>query len=288
MTSSPSITAARWCITATAFGVPSEVVVSGPESGRPDGILPVIAEVEEALDTRSGGLAAFNRRSAATERVSDVLLRSVDRAAIAHRETAGWFDPTVGQVGSGPAVGPDGLRVDPWRGAITLPLGRSLDLGGIARSITADRLAEAAVQEGARGAAARVGDVTAVAGEPPPTGWECPLVDPYAPGRPLGVVRLARGALATVTTRGGIAAPEWPTDRPLVDPHTGAPAGSGVATAIVHAASATSAEAMALAAVVAGRHSACALLEAAGMTGLLVLDDGTLVHAGLDVVVEVP
>lgn len=64
----------------------------------------------------------------------------------------------------------------------------------------------------------------------------------------------------------------------LLDPATGAPADSGVATVTVLAGDAWWAEALAKAAFVAGPTEGCALLERAGVEGLLVADDGRVVE----------
>ena len=60
----------------------------------------------------------------------------------------------------------------------------------------------------------------------------------------------------------------------LIDPATGAPALSGVAAVTVVAATATEAEVLAKAALVAGLDEGIDLLDAAGAAALVVDDDG--------------
>ena len=68
----------------------------------------------------------------------------------------------------------------------------------------------------------------------------------------------------------------------LLDPSTGAPADSGLATVTVIAGDAWWAEVLAKAAFVAGPDAGVRLLEESGVEGLLVADDGTVIEtAGL-------
>ncbi len=68
----------------------------------------------------------------------------------------------------------------------------------------------------------------------------------------------------------------------LIDPRTGLPAETGVASVTVVAGEAWRAEVLAKAAFVAGLDDGRALVEEAGATGLLVTDDGAVVElAGL-------
>ena len=64
----------------------------------------------------------------------------------------------------------------------------------------------------------------------------------------------------------------------LIDPRTGEPAESGLASVTVVAGEAWRAEVLAKAAFVAGAADGAALIEAAGATGMLVTDDGDVVE----------
>jgi len=93
---------------------------------------------------------------------------------------------------------------------------------------------------------------------------------------------LGQGAIATSTrlrrawTRGGTARHH------LIDPRTGEPATSGLASVTVIAGDAWRAEVLAKAAFVAGRDDGARMVGTSGATGLLVTDDGEVVElAGL-------
>jgi thiamine biosynthesis lipoprotein len=117
------------------------------------------------------------------------------------------------------------------------------------------------------------GDLRALGDAPPPVGWVVEVEDPLATGR-TGFLALASGAVATSTRlrrswiRNGVARHH------LIDPRTGCPAESGLASVTVVADEAWRAEVLAKAAFVAGRPAAARLIAEAGATGLLVTDDG--------------
>jgi thiamine biosynthesis lipoprotein len=121
------------------------------------------------------------------------------------------------------------------------------------------------------------GDLRARGVAPAPHGWVVAVDDPLDTGC-TGVLALAGGAIATSTklrrawTRG---------DRSLhhlIDPRTGEPAESGLASVTVVAGDAWRAEVLAKAAFVAGLDGGRALIEDAGGTGLFVTDDGDVVE----------
>jgi thiamine biosynthesis lipoprotein len=64
----------------------------------------------------------------------------------------------------------------------------------------------------------------------------------------------------------------------LIDPRTGEPAESGLASVTIVAGEAWRAEVLAKAAFVAGVNDGRALIEASGATGLLVTDDGQVLE----------
>ena len=216
-------------------------------------------------------------------------------AVEAWQATAGRFDPTVlrplvaagydrsfpdVRPGAGgdplPAPGCAGIELDPWLAAVRLPEGVQLDLGGIAKGHTADLVVDHLLAGGAAGALVDLGGDLRVEGTAPaPDGWTIAVEDPFRPGRALGILRLARGAVATSTTlRRRWRGPGDEARHHLLDPATGLPT-EGLAAVTVLAGTAALAEVTAKAAMVAGPEQAATVIEAAGATGLLVLADGT-------------
>jgi thiamine biosynthesis lipoprotein len=184
------------------------------------------------------------------------------------------------------APGCGDIELDDLVRAVRLPLGVTIDLGGIGKGAAADEVSAVLLAAGVPGVTGVLvnlgGDLRARGAAPAPNGWVVDVDDPLRTGR-AGLLALGEGAVATSTrlrrtwTRG---------DRSLhhlIDPRTGAPADTGLASVTVVAGEAWRAEVLAKAAFVAGAREGAALVGAAGATGLLVTDDGDVVALpGLD------
>ena len=249
-------------------------------------------------------LSVLNRADGEPREVSAATLDLVEAAVEAWRLTHGWFDPTVlaallaagydrslapghvtrivpaptprvrPPVRGTPTPGPVGITIDRATSTVRLPPGVGLDLGGIGKGRACDLVADWLTDEGATGACVDLGGDVAVRGRPERgDAW----VIGVAPGdarEPTRTVRLSAGAVATSTT----ARRRWATGtgwaHHLIDPATGQPSTSGVASVTVLAAETTWAEVLAKAALLAGPCHGPALVEEAGVSGLLVTDDG--------------
>ncbi len=169
------------------------------------------------------------------------------------------------------APGPRGTAV------VRRPPGLHFDLGGIGKGWIADRAL--------RFLAAWPSAVIDADGDlaircAPGTMWEVAVDDPRTPDAMLAVLRLA--AQEGLPARWGVATSgtsihRWTVNgRPrhhLIDPRTGRPAVTDVAQATVIAGTALRAEALAKAAVIAGSVEGFALLERAGVRGVVVLTE---------------
>ena len=234
--------------------------------------------------------------------VSSDTFAVIARAVEAWRETGGRYDPTVlaalraagydrdfdavARTGTdvhepAPVPGCADIELDSLVSAVRLPPGVALDLGGIGKGSAADavsaELLDAAVP-GVRGVLVNLGGDLRARGEAPvPHGWVVEVDDPLGTGR-TGLLAFVEGAIATSTklrrawTRGERSLHH------LIDPRTGEPAESGLASVTVVAGEAWRAEVLAKAAFVGGRDDGARLVEAAGATGLLVTDDGEVVE----------
>lgn len=295
-----------------AMGTDVSIVVVGEDAPDPGPIAADLLERLEARWSRfrpASELSRLNAAGGAWTVVSPETSELVARAIDAWRDTNGRFDPTVlpalvaagydrdfasvssdgrdaaDPAGTGDPAGPAGtpprpspgcagIERDATVGAIRLPPGVALDLGGIGKGRAADLVARALLDAGARGVLADLGGDVRVVGEPPrPEGWLVEVDDPLGTGA-TGRLSLTSGAIATSTrlrrawTRGGRARHH------LIDPRTGEPAATGLASVTVVAGSACRAEVLAKAAFVAGPQDGPALLADAGVTGLFVHDDG--------------
>jgi len=173
------------------------------------------------------------------------------------------------------------IELDAGLGAVTLPAGVHLDLGGVGKGRTADVVAGRMITDGAEGACVNLGgDVRVVGRAPDDDGWVVAIDDPFRPDVELTRVVLVEGAVTTSARTNR----HWP--RPggeahhLIDPSTGQPARGGLASVTVLAAEASWAEVLSKAAFVAGADQGPTLLEGSGACGLLVHDDGSVTRVG--------
>ena len=181
--------------------------------------------------------------------------------------------------------GCEGVELDGLVSAVRLPSGVALDLGGIGKGFAADTVSTELLGAGIRGVRGVLvnlgGDLRArgthrcrTAGSWPSTIRS--LLD--APGcSPSARARWPRArGTRRAWSRGEVELHH------LIDPRTGAPARSGLASVTVVAGEAWRAEVLAKAAFVAGPDEGARLVTDAGATGLLVTDDAEVVElAGL-------
>lgn len=205
----------------------------------------------------------------------------LDRA----RESLGLFDPTV--LGAMEAAGYDRdldvvtaaparvprpstpcgrwREIERRRGAVWLPPGIGLDLGGVAKGWTADLAAERALGAGLPWLLVSAGGDLRIVGDAPEL--EIPIEDPDEAGLAIGALRLRSGALATSSTRRRT----WgPGLHHVIDPRTGTPSATGVAQATVWAPTCAEAEIASTVALLEG------IAGAARRPCLLVAEDGTV------------
>ncbi len=165
--------------------------------------------------------------------------------------------------------------------AVTLPVGVSLDLGGIGKGYAADLTAAELMAAGAEAVCVDLGGDVRVMGQGPyHDAWEVGFDDPVLAAE-FGRVRFASGAVATSTRLRR----QWQrvdlrrgaeSVHHLLDPSTGVSAATGLATVTVVAGVAWRAEVLAKAAFVAGPTAGASLLRSMGVEGVLVADDGTV------------
>jgi FAD:protein FMN transferase len=247
-------------------------------------------------------LCRLNAAAGAPVVVSRDTFAIIELAVAAWRSTGGRFDPTVldalEQAGydrtfddvtgpsslaavaaagcEGTTPGCDAIELDSLVGAVRLPIGVHLDLGGIGKGYAADLVAAELLDRGADGVCVNLGGDVRVCGMAPEAlGWQVDL-DPglTGPDEQPRSFRLGGGAVATSTrlrrswTRAGT------RHHHLIDPTTSRSAWTGLAAVTVLADGAAWAEILAKAAFVAGPVDGAALLRAHQVTGVLVRDDG--------------
>jgi thiamine biosynthesis lipoprotein len=173
----------------------------------------------------------------------------------------------------GPTPGCAGIEIDPIVGSVSLPVGTTIDLGGIGKGLAADLVVGELCDAGALGAIVNIGGDLCAFGEPPTAaGW---IVDvEHLEATQVGI---AAGGIATSSTYKR----HWVRDgierHHLLDPFLGRSTASGLAAVTVIAGTAASAEVLTKAAFVGGLHDAPKIIRDAGATGILVGTTGRIV-----------
>lgn len=229
-------------------------------------------------------LSALNRSGGNWFPASPGLLAVIRLAQRYHRETHGLFDPGILDAleragydrsieklraldrveipAAWPASAeamPDFRRVevDEARGAIRLPPGLRIDLGGIAKGWIAEQAARKLNQFSEACSVEAGGDLFAIGSPQGAPGWQVGLEDPFHPEENLAVLKVGPGAVATSSVikrrwKQGQAALER---HHLIDPRSGAPAETPWAAATVIAGHAAEAEVLAKAVLIGGNES---------------------------------
>lgn len=291
------------------MGTDVEVLAVGPDAA---GMATVGALAADALEAREARWSRFrptselcrvNDAAGAPVVVSRDTFELIARAVAAWRETGGRYDPTVltaleaagydrdfdRVARNGPRVareqpevpGCDGVELDDLVSAVRLPRGVALDLGGIGKGSAADAVSAELLDAGVprvRGVLVNLGgDLRARGDAPEPRGWVVDVDDPLQTGR-TGMLAFREGAVATSTRLRRMWVRDGRSLHHLIDPRTGEPAESGLASVTVVAGAAWRAEVLAKAAFVAGAHAGAPLIVDAGATGLLVTDAAEVIE----------
>lgn len=248
-------------------------------------------------------LARFNADTDESVTVSKVLLLAVRCAFTAARRSGGLIDPTIidaleraGYAGSRREAAPGSLReavrlapprrparpnrqsawpsllVDHRHCRVSRPPGVRLDLGGVAKGLSADLVASQ-LADCSSFAVDCGGDLHVGGRRGSDRAHEVAVEDPFK-GEIAGVLELDSGGVAT----SGIGVHLWRDHRGyqhhLIDPSTGTPAWTGVVAATALGRSTAEAELLSKLAVLSGPRRARDILRSSG--GLLVLEDGTI------------
>lgn len=168
---------------------------------------------------------------------------------------------------------PDDLEVDRALGRARIAPGRSLDLGGLAKGWTADRIVAGLLDRGAAGACANLGGDVAVGGRAPrDEGWYV-AVDHQAARAPHGLLAVRTGGVATSTTRRRHwQGPGGDERHHLVDPRRGTPCQGPIVEVTTIGGAAARAEILTKVAFVAPDRLGLTMME--GEAALLTTADG--------------
>lgn len=278
-----------------AMGGTAAITLVGGPPGLLDDCFGLLGELERAWSRfrEDSDVWRLNWSQGAPVRVRPCTVRLVAELIDAWVSTGGDFDPTV--LPRLVVGGYDTSRVDTsrrttlpetaaWPGAVAgidiaglnirLPLGTTLDPGGLGKGLAADMIVELALDRGADGVLAEVGGDLVVAGQAPDaTAWTIGIADPFTQGELLSVIRLAGGSVATSSRLARVwAGPDGPAHH-VINPGTGASAVTSTVTSTVIAGTGARAETLAKLAFVRDPDRLLDGLPRIGAAGLIVTAD---------------
>ncbi|HUD76746.1 MAG TPA: FAD:protein FMN transferase [Streptosporangiaceae bacterium] len=288
------------------WGTTAVLLVTSPLAAVPARRLAehVLADVDLACSRfrPDSELTRLNEAGGEPMMISATFADLLSAALRAARLTGGDVDPTCGQAlaglgydrdfaelragGATPLrlAGPAGavpgwrrVRLDNGARRVRLEHGAQLDLGATAKAWAADTCAEQIARRTGCGVLVSLGGDVAVAGTPPPEGWQIRVADDHAapPDAPGQTVTITSGGLATSSTT----VRAWTVaGRPvhhIIDPATGEPASSCWRTVSVAAGTCTDANTASTAAIIRSA-AAPAWLRDMGLPARLVRHDGTV------------
>jgi len=286
------------------------VFTNDSERGR-GAIEAAFAEMErvESLTSRhaaSGEISRINAGGRTGDRVSigGELASVIERSLHFSRVSGGAFDVTVAPLVA-LWLGPEGMRVpsrsavsaalpkvdytklalNAGAGTLTVPLGMSLDLDGIAKGHAVDRAVRALRLRGIQSGIVDAGGNIGFLGAPPRGGmWRVGIKHPRREGI-LGTLFVERGSVATSGDYQHFTVVDGRRYHHILDPKTGQPA-HGVMSVTVVTARAIDADALSTAVFVLGAERGMELIETLdGVEGVIVTGqddvDRVLVSSGL-------
>lgn len=260
-------------------------------------------------------LSQLNSRPGAWVTVSEEMLGMLQAAQTAWEQTNHLVDPTIGYAlitagydRSFEKLAPqerrplttakmvratlDMIRVEPERQRVQVPIGVSLDFGGIGKGLLLDQLAPVLDQVATRYWLSLGGDIIVSGTGPDNQPWPIGIQDPQYPERDWAklVIPAKRTAVATSGTlkRQGVRNGQpW---HHLIDPRTGRPSTTEVVSATVIAPDGVTADVFAKAVLLQGAVEGIAWAEAQpGIEALVVCQDGqSRQTSGLQQFIQMP
>ena len=235
-------------------------------------------------------ISRLNWAEGASVEVDPVTVQLISAMREASELSDGDFDPTLlpELIASGYAasvVAPDLVTTLPASASapgrlasltldgssVRMPVGTTLDPGGIGKGLAADIICEFGLAEGAWGIMAEIsGDIVVAGRAPDAVAWLLGVEDPFDTDRHLTTVRIARGAIVTSSQRKRRFDTAAGVRHHLIDPRTGASALTDIQTVTVIAATGVRAEAISKSGFLRPVEEFLAWLPQVGAAALLV------------------
>lgn len=266
-----------------------------------------IRELDELL-APAGSESELARANAAggtpTAVSASVLALASEALDVAH-ETEGAFDPTVYPLTNAwgftdgdhrvpspderaallPRVGFEAVHVDAAAETLTLTNEAQIDMGGVAKGFAADELSALLRERGVASALFDLGgNVTAFGSKPAGSAWKVGIADPNAPDQLAGTLELCDATASTSGAYQRFFDEDGTRYHHLLDPATGYPAASDLASVTVVGANGARCDALSTACYVMGLDRSLDLWHSVSASAtddkafdlVLIADDGSV------------
>jgi thiamine biosynthesis lipoprotein len=279
-----------------AMGSRATITVVGGAEALLDGAAQLLAQCEAVWSRfeKSSDISRLNWAEGEAIVVNPLTLILLERMAEGSQLTAGDFDPTLlpdllvaGYATSavnhertttlpGSAVAPGNLAgIRTVGSTVSLPIGTTLDAGGIGKGLAADLVCQYVLANGGWGVMAEIGGDIVVDGEAPDgVAWRLGVENPHDVAAHSSIVRLRRGALVTSSQRKKRFATADGTTHHLINPRTHSSATTTVQTVSVIATSGARAETLTKPGFVRPPSEYLAWLPTVGAAGLVIDEAG--------------
>lgn len=186
--------------------------------------------------------------------------------------------PASAAVPSHPRECIGGIIVDDDDGTVTLPVGVTLDPGGIGKGLAADLAVARLLAGGTAGALVSIGGDLAAGGlAPDPAGWMIDVEHPIASIGPVMTVSIDHGGAATSSRVSRTWRVQDRQHHHIVDPRSGDESDTDLAAVTVFSRSGHHAEAFATAAILHGSDDVLEYLGSLDLSGVAVSVDGRII-----------
>lgn len=237
-----------------------------------------------------GDVYKINAGAGSVVEVSKETLKLLILAGEYSRQTGGAFDPSVGALvelwgfrGDTPAV-PTAAAIKallPFVSRSSVVIhdtgaavaeGAAIDLGGIAKGFLCDEIADTLYGMGVRSALISAGgNIQALGSRPDGSMWRIAVTDPFDPSARIGVLKVSDRAVVTSGGYNRYFNENGVRYSHILDPKTGYPADSGIASVTIVSSDGTSADAYSTALYVMGAADAVAFWREHGSFDMIIV-----------------
>ena len=283
-----------------AMGSTAHVVLGDAPAGLASWALDEIERLEQCWSRfrADSELEALHARAGEWVAVSPAMLLALTCADDLNRSTGGLFDPTIRDaleragydrtfedvgrdVGAlapcNPAAGYQRIEIDVDDALVRVPVGVTVDLGGIGKGLAADLVTRGLIDRGARSALVSLGGDMRARGDLPDGAWQIPVEHPLDTALVAFVRPLRNAALVSSTRRFRSWSRAGRAFHHIMDPRTGDSSRTTVVAVVAEASEAWWAEGVAKSIVIAGVDDGTALARACGVRAWMFLDDGQMI-----------